>query len=69
MAKSKPIVVQIEGGLVQAVMNVPKGVTVQIVDFDTDGVDKDRLSKWINDEGKEEDCIISEYTFGKDDTR
>ena len=70
MANKKPIVIQVSGGLVQAVMNVPKGVTVQVVDFDTDGEDPEdgRLSKWVSDDGKSEDCFITEYTFGRDDT-
>ena len=65
---NKPIVIQVEGGLVQAVMNVPEGVVVQVVDFDVEGVDEDRLSKWEGTDGTQEDCIISEYTYGRDDT-
>jgi len=65
---NKPIVIQVEGGVVQAVMNVPEGVVVQIVDFDVEGADENRLSKWVGDEGNEVDCILSEYTYGRDDT-
>lgn len=34
------ILVTVEGGVVQQVDNIPKGITVKVMDFDTDGVEK-----------------------------
>ena len=63
MSTGKPIVVQVSGGLVQAVMNVPEGVVVQVVDFDVEGVDDDLLSKWEGIDGTVEECVITEYSW------
>ena len=32
-----------QGGLVQDVVNIPPGLTVQVIDYDTEGEDDERL--------------------------
>ncbi len=56
MTDKKPIIITVEGGLVQGISNIPEGVTVEVHDYDTaDGhdpqVDQDgsiyNKSQWI----------------------
>jgi hypothetical protein len=42
------ITVTVEGGVVQAVDGIPAGVTVRVLDFDTDGVDEESLTALPN---------------------
>lgn len=39
-----PIDIIIEGGVVQGVLNIPKGMSVRIIDYDTETADEDSLS-------------------------
>lgn len=38
-----PILVIMQGGLVQDVVNIPPGLTVQVIDYDTEGEEDERL--------------------------
>jgi len=38
-----PILVIVQGGLVQDVVNIPSGLTVQVIDYDTEGEEDERL--------------------------
>ena len=40
----KIITVTVEGGVVQSVDGIPDGVTVRVLDFDTDGAEDDSLT-------------------------
>ena len=42
------ITVTVEGGVVQAIDGIPAGVTVRVLDFDTDGVDEESLTALPN---------------------
>jgi hypothetical protein len=37
------ITITVEGGVVQAIDGIPSGMTVRVLDFDTDGVDEESL--------------------------
>ncbi|GMU20581.1 MAG: hypothetical protein AMXMBFR13_06780 [Phycisphaerae bacterium] len=51
------ILVTVEGGLIQAIDNIPPDVVVKVMDFDTEGVDEQYLSE--KDRG--EKCVISTW--------
>ncbi len=54
-----PIIdVIVEGGVIQDVLNVPKGITVRVIDYDIDGADPEHLSPSPYDDNE---AIISEY--------
>ena len=36
-----PIIITVRGGAVQSIANIPKGITVEVRDYDTDGADND----------------------------
>lgn len=40
------IVITLDGGLVQAVENIPEGVEVELRDFDTDDTDRELLTSF-----------------------
>ena len=42
----------VEGGLVQAVAGVPEGATIEIVDYDTDGIGAEQLDQVELDNGE-----------------
>jgi len=44
----KVITVTVEGGVVQAIDGIPPGMTVRVLDFDTDGVDEESLTALPN---------------------
>ena len=44
----KLITVTVEGGVVQAIDGIPAGVTVRVLDFDTDGLDEESLTALPN---------------------
>ena len=46
----KIITVTVEGGVVQAVEDIPAGITVRVLDFDTDGADEESLTTLPNGE-------------------
>lgn len=46
----KNIIINVKGGVVQSVHNVPVGVEVQVNDFDIDGVEDKMLSTLKNGE-------------------
>lgn len=52
----KTIVITVEGGVIQAIERIPKGVRVRVLDFDTDGADEERLTT-VNKEG--EKAVVS----------
>jgi len=46
--KTKKIIITVEGGIVQNVIGIPKGATIEVRDYDTDGADieeDDRLRR------------------------
>lgn len=53
------IVITVEGGVIQDVEGIPPGVTVRVLDFDTEGCDEDTMNI-VNDKG--ERAIVSEYS-------
>ncbi len=64
----KIITITVEGGVVQAVEGIPAGVTVRVLDFDTDGADEESLTALPNGEK----ASVSEWqapsTSGPEDT-
>ena len=40
----KKIIIHVEGGIIQQISDIPKGVEVEVRDYDTDGTDADRLT-------------------------
>jgi hypothetical protein len=65
----KIITITVEGGVVQSVEGIPRGVTVRVLDFDTDGADDDSLTALPNGEK----ASVSEWqaraeTSGPEDT-
>jgi hypothetical protein len=61
--------VTVEGGVVQAIDGIPAGVTVRVLDFDTDGADEESLTELPNGEK----ASVSEWqapstTSGPEDT-
>lgn len=43
MGQVKKIIVTIEGGVVQFIAHIPSGVIVEVHDYDTDGVEEEKL--------------------------
>ena len=43
-----PITIMVEGGLIQHIGRIPKGFSVRVLDFDTDGVPDEDLTKLRN---------------------
>ncbi len=41
----RPITITMEGGVIQAIQYIPKNIRVKVLDFDTDGVPADELTK------------------------
>ncbi len=54
------IIVTVRSGVIQDISSIPEGVTVKVVDFDTDGVDEDRLESWEED-GSTLKAVVSEW--------
>lgn len=54
-----PIDIIMEGGVIQEVLNIPKGMSVRVIDYDTDGADPLDLSVSPYDEKNK--CYISEW--------
>jgi len=54
---TQTIRVGVHGGLVQWVEGVPEGVEVQVLDYDTDGVDDGLLSA----DGAGNPCVVAIY--------
>lgn len=54
-SEKKPLYIIMDGGIIQEVLNVPDGVDLQVIDYDVDGVDLDRITKSPLD--PEQDCI------------
>jgi hypothetical protein len=48
MSSQKPITITVEGGVIQAIQHIPKGMTVKVLDFDVDGVPDEDLTKLRN---------------------
>lgn len=44
------IIIHIEGGVIQYIGGIPDGVTVEVRDYDIDGVDPDRLTPTVDGE-------------------
>lgn len=38
------IIVHVEGGLIHKIQNIPQGLSVEVRDYDTDGIDPERLT-------------------------
>ena len=45
MADKQIITVGVEGGVVQWIQGIPRGIRVVVHDYDVDGADKEELSK------------------------
>jgi len=58
------ITVTVEGGVVQVIDGIPAGVTVRVIDFDTEGAEKEALTTLPN--GKE--AHVSEWASTEDTT-
>lgn len=41
----KTIQITVEGGVIQDISNIPKNVRVQVIDYDTQGAEKEILSE------------------------
>lgn len=52
------IVVTVEGGVIQDIEGIPPGVTVRVLDFDTEGVEENELVV-VNDDKQK--AIVSEW--------
>ncbi len=48
----------VEGGVIQDIIGIPKGVTVRTIDYDIEGSDPDRLSPSPCGDGE---CILGEW--------
>ena len=44
-ATDEEIIIYIEGGVIQDITGIPEDLTVKVVDWDTDGIDENRLTK------------------------
>lgn len=53
----KPIRVYVRGGVVQDIENIPKGITIEVIDYDTDGADEGRTTKLENGD----ECFLAIY--------
>lgn len=51
------IAITLEGGIIQDIDNIPPGVTVKVMDFDTDGVDESELCR----NGHGEEYVLSRF--------
>lgn len=51
-AAPSPIIIKIDGGLVQDIEGIPEGVTVLVRDFDTEGCDESDIDG-VDDDGNE----------------
>ena len=51
------IIIFVQGGLIQDIQGVPKGLKIMIYDYDIDGLDEKELTK----DGKGKDCYIKEW--------
>jgi hypothetical protein len=51
------ITVTVEGGLIQEIENIPPGISVLVMDFDTDGTDEDEVTKTTEGDL----CVVSEW--------
>jgi hypothetical protein len=60
-AERKPRIITftVEGGVIQSVDDIPPGVAVTVLDFDTDGVGEHK-TKVVNDKGQR--AVVTEYT-------
>ena len=43
---SAPIIITVQGGVVQSVENIPAGIVVEVRDFDTEGCDSTDLEEF-----------------------
>lgn len=51
MSKTKTITVEVLGGLVSDVRNIPEGIRVKVIDYDTEGIDESHpCAKKIGDD-------------------
>ncbi len=57
MKQTKTIKVGVYGGMVQWVEDVPEGIEVQVLDYDTDGVEDELLSRDANGHP----CVVAVY--------
>lgn len=41
----KTIKIYVQGGMIQEIENIPKGITIEVMDFDTEGADEENITK------------------------
>jgi hypothetical protein len=44
----RPITITMEGGVIQDIQYIPKNIRVKVLDFDSDGVPEEELTKLRN---------------------
>lgn len=54
-----PIVIELEGGLIHDIRNLPDNLTIQVHDFDTDGVDEADIDT-LPPDGRR--CVVTDHT-------
>jgi len=60
----KPIRIYVKGGLIQDIENIPKGITIEVMDFDTEGADEESttlLTDIGGDSSYGDECFLSIY--------
>lgn len=42
---TKEIIIHVRGGMVQDIIDIPKGTKVKVIDWDVEGIEEDYLTK------------------------
>jgi hypothetical protein len=61
LLKPRKIIVEVEGGVVQSVRNIPRGIVIEIRDFDTDGAEENTESAEQLVEFDGQNAIVSKW--------
>ena len=54
----KPIRICLDGGVIHDIMDIPPGLTVKVFDYDTEGIEAERLSR----DKAGDKCLITDWT-------
>ena len=57
MSNNKVIKITVKDGVVEIIDDIPKGIIVMVLDYDTDGIQESRLTQ--DSDGQR--CIVSVY--------
>ncbi len=55
--------VVVQGGTIQKILGIPKGIEIRVIDYDTGGTPSDELS--ISPLDHEEFCLLQTWKFGE----